>query len=103
MQYAEVDLLATIHNMAKIVLLTILINLRYAMYGLSLIECFRGVKLWKKLYLILTLTDETYALQVENRVPIGEDSRDYCFLIAMLNHIYWICGGIIGMFVGSFI
>lgn len=101
MQYAEVELLTYWHHLSAVIMLTLLINLRYAMYGLSLIERFRNVGFWLKFYLILTLTDETYALQVENRVPEGESSLTYCFLVAMLNHCYWILGGVIGVIIGE--
>lgn len=101
MQYAEVELLTRWHDISSVIILTILINLRYAMYGLSLIERFRGVGFWLKCYLILTLTDETFALQVENRVPPGESSLTYCFLVAVFNHCYWILGGVLGVIIGE--
>ena len=43
--------------LTDVVLLTVFLNLRYAMYGFSLIERFEGIPLWKKGYLIWTLTD----------------------------------------------
>ena len=80
MQFAAVDILNAGLPFYKVALLTFFINIRYAMYGFALIERFRG-KGWKKLYMIFALTDETYALQVENKVPEGGDSTQYCFTL----------------------
>lgn len=99
MQFAAVDILNAGLPLLKVALLTIFINIRYAMYGFALIERFEG-KGWKKLYMITALTDETYALQVENKVPEGEDSTAYCLAIAMLDHCYWITGCLIGNIAG---
>ena len=57
-----------------VALLTFCLNLRYAMYGFSLLERFRNIPWHQKLYLIWSLTDETYALEVENKTPAGESS-----------------------------
>ena len=84
-----------------VALLTVCLNMRYAMYGLSLIERFKQVSLLKKLYLIWSLTDETYALEVENKVPKGENSISYCLAVAIFDHIYWIAGVTAGAIAGS--
>ena len=90
MQFAAVDILNAGLPLLKVALLTIFINIRYAMYGFALIERFEG-KGWKKLYMITALTDETYALQVltdqcldkRNRIPslIGGGATLLCRII----------------------
>ena len=84
-----------------VALLTFCLNLRYAMYGFSLLERFRGLPLLQKLYLIWTLTDETYALEVENRTPQGENPVAYCLAVAAFDHLYWIIGVTAGALTGS--
>ena len=84
-----------------VALLTFCLNLRYAMYGFSLLERFRGIPWWKKFYLIWTLTDETYALEVENKVPEGESSLSYCLAVAAFDHLYWVIGVTSGALFGS--
>ena len=84
-----------------VALLTLCLNLRYAMYGLSLLERFREIPWWKKCYLIWSLTDETYALEVENKTPPGENSVSYCLAVAMFDHLYWITGVTAGALVGT--
>lgn len=87
---------------AQVALLTFCLNIRYAMYGFSLIEKFRPLPLWKRLYLIWSLTDETYALEVDDkRVPEGENPLDFCLGVAMLDHFYWIFGVVAGAVIGS--
>lgn len=86
----------------QVALLTFCLNVRYAMYGFSLIEKSRPLPFWKRAYLIWSLTDETYALEVdERRVPEGENPLDFCFGVALLDHLYWIFGVVAGAFIGA--
>ena len=101
LQFMLVDWIRTARPMLDVALLTVCLNIRYSMYGLSLIERFRGLPLPKKLYLIWSLTDETYALEVENKVPPGGDSILYCLTLAALNHCYWIAGVTAGALAGA--
>ena len=101
LQFMLVDWIRTARPMLDVALLTVCLNIRYSMYGLSLIERFRGLPLAKKLYLIWSLTDETYALEVENKVPPGGDSILYCLTLAALNHFYWILGVVSGALAGA--
>ena len=99
LQFAAVEILNANFPLYKVALLTFFINIRYAMYGFSLIERFRSAG-WKKLYMIFALTDETYALQVENKTPDPNRSNDYCFAVALLNQCYWIFGCLLGSVAG---
>ncbi|MBR2373972.1 MAG: AzlC family ABC transporter permease [Lentisphaeria bacterium] len=87
--------------LTDVVLLTLFLNLRYAMYGLSLIDRFEGIPRWKKYYLIWTLTDETFALQCADKRKSKDDSVDYCLKVAFLDHCYWITGVTAGAVIGS--
>ena len=100
LQFMLVDWIRTARPMLDVALLTVCLNIRYSMYGLSLIERFRGLPLPKKLYLIWSLTDETYALE-ENKVPPGGDTILYCHTLAALNHFYWIFGVVAGALAGA--
>ncbi len=87
--------------MTEAALLTLCLNLRYAMYGISLLERWRGIGPFKKSYLIWTLTDETYALEVENRYPAGGDPTGYALGIAAFDHCYWVLGVTAGALLGK--
>ncbi len=103
LQFAMVDWIANRTALIDVMLLTLFLNIRYAMYGFSLLERFRDIGFWKKFYLIWTLTDETYALEVENKVPTGGDPIRYALGIAALDHLYWICGVTAGAAAGKFL
>ena len=80
--------------------MALLINFRHLVYGLSMLEKFRGMG-WRKLYMIFSLTDETYALLSSARVPERVDPHTYYFAIAVLDHCYWIVGSVIGSVAGA--
>lgn len=101
LQFLAVDMFVNETPLLSVALITLSINIRYALYGLPLIERWRGISLPLKLYMILTLTDETFALVVENKTPPGEDSMAYCFLIALFDHLYWVSGVMLGCVAGN--
>ena len=103
LQFAIVDWISQQTAIIDVALLTLFLNVRYAMYGLSLLERFRGISKWKKSYLIWSLTDETYALEVECAVPPGGDPVKYCIAVAAFDHLYWITGVTLGALAGRFL
>lgn len=92
LQFMIVDWARMRTPLISVALLTLCLNIRYAMYGLSLITKFKNIARWKKLYLIWSLTDETYALEVAEKEHSHNDSIRYCLTLAALNHLYWIIG-----------
>lgn len=101
-QYLGVDLLAKATPLADVAFLTLVINFRHLVYGLSLLEKFKGMGI-RKLYMIFSLTDETYALLAGVRPPAGVNEKDFYLTIAVLDHLYWILGSLIGAVAGSLI
>ena len=99
-QYLGVSLLAAGAPLTQVAFLTLVINFRHLVYGLSMLEKFRGMG-WRKLYMIFALTDETYALLSSARAPEGVDEHDFIFLVSLLNHSYWVIGSDIGALLGS--
>ena len=81
--------------------MTFFINARHIFYGIGFIEKFRKMG-WRFPYMILTLTDETYSILCSVQYGDGLDEDKTAFLIAMLNHIYWVFGCIVGACAGSF-
>ena len=57
-QYLGVSLLAAGASLGQVAFLTLMINFRHLVYGLSMLEKFRGMGR-RKLYMIFSLTDET--------------------------------------------
>ena len=99
-QYLGVSLLAAGAPLPEVAFLTLVINFRHLVYGLSMLEKFRGTG-WRKLYMIFALTDETYALLSSAKAPEGVDEHDFYFLVSLLDHSYWVIGSAIGSLLGS--
>lgn len=101
-QYVAVGLFAAGIPLTGIIITEILVNIRHIVYGLSLISKFKNTGKWKP-YLIFALTDETYSLLTTTDVPEGENAGSFYGTIAMLDHSYWITGGLIGAILGQII
>lgn len=101
-QYLGVDLLKNAPPLADVAFLTLVINFRHLVYGLSMLEKFKGMG-WRKLYMIFSLTDETYALLAGVRPPEEVDEKGFYFTIALLDQVYWIAGSLVGAVAGSLI
>ena len=103
LQFAIVDWIDNRIPLLDVALLTCFLNVRYAMYGLSLLEKFSGISFWKKCYLIWSLTDETYALETESREDDKKSTLRYCLAVAAFDHSYWVIGVTIGAVAGKFL
>lgn len=101
-QYIAIGLFASGASLGAIVLAELMLNIRHIVYGLSLIEKFKGVGKIKP-YLIFALTDETYALMTCTPLPKNISPGKFYGTIAILDQSYWILGGLIGAIAGSFI
>ena len=101
-QYLGVELLANMAPLANAAFLTLILNFRHLVYGLSMLEKFKGMG-WRKLYMIFSLTDETYALLAGVQVPDDVDEKAFYFSIALLDHLYWIAGSVAGAVAGALV
>ena len=52
----------------------------------AMLEKFKGMG-WRKIYMIFSLTDETYALLAGVKAPEGVDEKGFYFTIALLDQI----------------
>lgn len=101
-QYLAVSLLSGGASLLSAAIATLLVNARHLFYGISLIDTYRGTGK-KKSYLIFALTDETYTLVTQNQPPEGMHRHTYCFMVSVLDQIYWIIGCCLGSLAGSLI
>ena len=104
MQFAAVEILANASSYTLLLtaVLALLINIRYAMYGISLVRYFRNYPWYIRCYLIWGLTDETYALESSTQLR-GKKRMYYSLLVCAFDHLYWFTGSVIGAAAGSFI
>ena len=101
-QYMGVELLRDGAALASVAMLTFILNFRHLVYGLSMLEKFKGMG-WRKLYMIFSLTDETYALLSSAQAPVGVNPKNFYFAIALLDQSYWVLGSVIGGVAGALI
>jgi len=96
MSIAAVPEIAARSSVLAIMLMTLAVNFRYAFYGFSLLKRWKDVPLVRKLYLILMLTDENYALESACVFRDPQRNLRYCTYLSVLNHSYWVVGVTVG-------
>lgn len=102
MQFVAINLLSAGASFLNAAIMTLLINARHLVYGLSMIKKFEGMGKLKP-YMIFSLTDETYSLLVGTQTPQGCSEKYYYFFISFFNQCYWIMGSVVGALIGSMI
>ncbi len=100
LQYLFVDWVRTSLALGSVLAVVLCVNLRYSLYGLSLLETFRAAHPLARLYMIAGITDETYALEVACALPPAERPR-YCLYLTALDHAYWVAGVTAGALAGA--
>ena len=100
MQYVAVTLLTGGAGLLTTALTTFVVNARHLFYGISMVERYKGIGNTKP-YLIFALTDETYSLVSRESLPEGICRRDYCLLVSLFDHLYWVGGTVLGSLAGS--
>lgn len=102
MQFVLVSFIGGGLGVISIIIITLSINCRHIFYGISFIEKFKSMGK-KYLYMIFSLTDETYSLLCSSETLPGVDEDKYLFSIALLDHCYWIFGSVLGAVLGEII
>jgi 4-azaleucine resistance transporter AzlC len=99
-QFMAVGLLAAGTGIAEIAVLTLAINARHMVYGLSLLDRFAPCKRFKA-YLVFALTDETYGILTTVQPPEGADPEAFYAAVSALDQSYWVIGSTLGALVGG--
>lgn len=92
LSFAIVPLIAQSASLAAVAAMTLMINFRYAFYGISMLSKWKTVPFFKKLFLIHMLTDENYALETASTIKDRKLYEKYCTYLSALNLSYWISG-----------
>lgn len=100
MQYVGVGLLGSGAAVISTALMTLMVNARHLFYGISMLEKYKGTGAMKP-YLIFALTDETYSLVCDPKLPEEVNGKWYYFLVSALNQSYWVLGSFLGAFLGN--
>ena len=102
MQLVMVPMMTSGASLLSLALMSFFINARHIFYGIGFIEKFRRMG-WRCPYMILTLTDETYSVLCSVKYADGIDEDRAAFLIALLDHLYWVFGCFVGACAGQFL
>ena len=102
MQLVMVPMMTSGASLLSLALMSFFINARHIFYGIGFIEKFRRMG-WRCPYMILTLTDETYSVLCSVKYADGIDEDKAAFLIALLDHLYWVFGCFVGACAGQFL
>ena len=98
MQFLTISLLMAHYSLFNTFIMTLMVNARHLVYGISMLKKFEKVK-YLKPYMIFSLSDETYSLLVNN----NSKNKYELFLICLFDHIFWIIGSLIGACISNFI
>lgn len=99
MQFVAVDILSRSASLVSAAIMTVLVNARHIVYGISMLGKYRNIGKIKP-YLIFALTDETYAL-LSGNVPENMNKKLYYFAVSLLDQLYWIIGCTTGALIGE--
>ena len=102
MQFVLLQFLSGGASLLTVAVTTLLVNSRHLFYGLSFTDTFRSMGK-KYLYMVHSLTDETYSLLCSYQPQEGEDGKQVMFWISLLDHIYWLVGTALGALAGGLI
>lgn len=100
MQFVAIDLLTGGATLINTAIMTLLINARHMVYGLSMLKKFENMGKYKP-YMIFSLTDETYSLLVKDNHYQETNEKRYLFFISFFDQCYWVLGSVIGSLIGQ--
>ena len=101
MQFVLLPLLKTDITVLAIIILTLSVNIRMMFYGLSLLKEFKNSR--SKLLFILTLSDESFALDTSIKPPEGVNRGDFYLAIGIINYLVWALASYVGALLGNMI
>ena len=100
LQYVGAGLLSGGASLLTTIITSIMVNARHLFYSISMIDRYKNAGRYKP-YMIFSLTDETYSLLCDGKVPDGADPGTFRFLVSLFNHSYWVAGSVIGSLLGG--
>ena len=100
-QFVLVTFLSTGASLLTIAITALLMNSRQSFYSLTFLNDFKRMGK-RKLYMIHSLTDETYAVNCTLELP-RKEKEDTMFGVALLSHCYWMAATVVGAVLGQLI
>ena len=100
-QFVLITFLSSGASLITIALTALLMNSRQSFYSITFLKEFKQMGR-RKLYMIHTMTDETYAVNCTLDLP-KKEKEDAMFLVALFSRYYWIVGSVLGGILGQII
>ena len=100
-QFVLITFLSTGASLLTIAITALLMNSRQSFYSLTFLNDFKRMGK-RKLYMIHSLTDETYAVNCTLELP-RKEKEDTMFGVALLRHCYWMAATVAGAVLGQLI
>jgi 4-azaleucine resistance transporter AzlC len=100
MQFAAIPLFLSSFNPISVFILAIMVNLRHLFYGISLLPKYKNLGM-KKYFMIFSLSDETFTINVASKIKEGIDPSWFYFFVSLLDYLYWNTASIIGFILAS--
>lgn len=100
-QFVLITFLSSGASLLTIALTAFLMNSRQTFYSLTFLKDFQKMGK-RKLYMIHTMTDETYAVNCTLDLP-EKEKEDTMFLVAFFSRCYWMAGAVLGGVLGQLI
>ena len=100
-QFVLITFLSTGASLLTIAITALLMNSRQSFYSLTFLNYFKRMGK-RKLYMIHSLTDETYAVNCTLELP-RKEKEDTMFGVALLSHFYWMAATVAGAVLGQLI
>lgn len=100
MQYVTVDLLAEGASLISAAIMTVAVQARHLVYGVSMLGKYKGAGGYKP-YLAFSLTDETYSILCDGILPANVSRHRYYFFLSAFNQVYWVLGCVLGAALGN--
>ena len=101
-QFALITFLSAGASVVTIALCAFLMNSRQCFYSLSFLNDFNAMGR-RKLYMIHSMTDETYAVNTSLEEMPEKQRHDVMFYVALFSHLGWIGGSLVGAVLGQLI
>ena len=100
-QFVLITFLSSGASLITIALTALLMNSRQSFYSLTFLKEFKQMGR-RKLYMIHTMTDETYAVNCTLDLP-KKEKEDTMFLVALFSRCDWMVGSVLGGILGQII
>ena len=100
-QFVLITFLSSGASLITIALTALLMNSRQSFYSLTFLKEFKQMGR-RKLYMIHTMTDETYAVNCTLDLH-KKGKEDTMFLVALFSRCYWMVGSVLGGILGQII